>query len=67
MSCIHSAVIGGHYHVVESLLIHDGVAVDLRDADLETPLNLASRNGFINIVKLLIIVGYDGKSHAGLL
>lgn len=58
MSCIHSAALGGHYHLVESLL-QDGVAVDLRDADFETPLNLAAKMGFINIVKLLVSHGAD--------
>jgi ankyrin repeat protein len=62
MSCIHSACLGGHYHLVESLLLTgcDGI-VDSRDEDGETPLNLASRMGFVNIVKLLIDNGADQR------
>jgi ankyrin repeat protein len=60
MTCIHSASENGHYHLVESLLT-DGVDVNSRDEEDETPLNLAARRGFMNIVGLLIAKGADQK------
>lgn len=59
MSCIHSAALGGHYHVVEFILSNGCKSVNLRDEDDETPLHLASKMGFINIVNLLMDNGAD--------
>lgn len=63
MSCIHSASLEGHYHMVESLLLNTDSVVDvnLQDSDGDTPLNLAAKMGFVNIVELLIKNGADQR------